>query len=150
MAYLIIEEFDMTKNTEKAEAKATALGYLYAYLRPGDTVYVILRHVSKSGMSRSISAAIPTIHKDGKPGIYDITHLVLKACDLRFDSNHGGAKIGGCGMDAGFELVYNLARTMWPDGFDCIGDGCPSNDHSNREENAHHRDGGYALRKQWL
>ena len=135
---------------KKAEAKATALEYLNDYLKPGQTVYVILRHTSQSGMSRSISAVIPTISKEGKPGIYDITHLVAQACDLTMDSHHGGVKIGGCGMDMGFALVYDLSRTMWPSGFDCIGDGCPSNDHSNHEDNAHHVDGGYALKKSWL
>ena len=134
----------------KAEAKATALEYLHSYLKPGQTVYVILRHASKSGMSRSISAVIPTISKEGKPGIYDITHLVAQACDLTMDTHHNGVKIGGTGMDMGFALVYDLSRTMWPSGFDCIGDGCPSNDHSNHENNAHHVDGGYALRKSWL
>lgn len=142
----------MTRKVDKgkAEAKATALGYLYSYLKPGQTVYVILRHVSKSGMSRSISVVIPTIHEDGKPGIYDITHLVAPALDLPRDNNHDGVKIGGCGMDMGCSLVYDLSHTMWPGGFVCIGDGCPSNDHFNHEENAHHRDGGYALRKSWL
>ena len=134
----------------KAEVKAQALEYLHSYLKPGQTVYVILRHASKSGMSRSISAVIPTISKEGKPGIYDITHLVAQACDLTMDTHHNGVKMGGCGMDMGFALVYDLSRTMWPGGFDCIGDGCPSNDHFNHEENAHHVDGGYALKKSWL
>jgi hypothetical protein len=135
---------------KKAEAKATALEYLHSYLKPGQTVYVVLRHVSQSGMSRSLSAVIPTIDKNGKPGIYDITHLVSQACDLTIDSHHGGVKIGGCGMDMAFELVYLLGRAMYPQGFDCIGDGCLSNDHSNGENNAHHSDGGYIFRKSWL
>ena len=138
------------RDERKAEAKAIALEYLHSYLKPGQTVYVILRHASKSGMSRSISAVIPTISKEGKPGIYDITHLVAQACDLAMDSHHGGVKIGGVGMDMGFALVYDLSCTMWPSGFDCIGNGCPSNDHSNHEDNAHHKDGGYALKKSWI
>lgn len=138
------------RDAQKAEEKATALSYLYSYLKPGQTVYVILRHASKSGMSRSISAVIPTISDEGKPGIYDITHLVAKACDLTVDNQHGGVKMGGCGSDMGFMLVYDLARTMYPQGFDCIGDGCPSNDHSNGENNVHHSDGGYSFRKSWL
>jgi hypothetical protein len=88
--------------------------------------------------------------KEGKPGIYDITHLVAQACDLTIDTHHGGVKIGGCGSDMGFMLVYDLARTMYPNGFACIGDGCLSNDHSNGENNAHHSDGGYSFRKSWL
>jgi hypothetical protein len=143
----------MTKKSDekKAAEQAKAIEYLHEYLKPGSKVYTILRHVSKSGMNRCISVVIPTISKDGKSvGIYDITHLVAQACDLTMDSHHGGVKMGGCGMDMGFALVYGLASVMWHSGFDCIGDGCPSNDHSNHEENAHHVDGGYALRKSWL
>lgn len=138
------------RDAQKAEEKATALSYLYSYLKPGQTVYVILRHASKSGMSRSISAVIPTISDEGKPGIYDITHLVAQACDLTMDTHHGGVKMGGCGSDMGFMLVYDLARTMWPSGFDCIGENCPSNDHSNRVDEKHHSDGGYALKRSWV
>lgn len=61
----------------------------------------------------------------------------------------------------GFELVYSLSRTLFPDGFDCIGEGdgygtfCPSNDHSNDRTRdyspgRHHGGGGYALRQRWL
>lgn len=63
-------------------------------------------------------------------------------------------------MDMGFNLVYNLSRTLFPDGFICSGESCRSNDHFNdrskgmRPENfagkRHTGDGGYALRQEWL
>ena len=127
----------------------TALKYLREYLSVGDMVYTILRHVTKAGTGRSISVVIPTMSPEGALGIYDITHLVAKAGRYTVDERHGGVKISGCGMDMGFSLVYELGRTMWPDGFDCIGNGCVSNDHSNGESNHHHVDGGYALRQSW-
>lgn len=135
---------------EKAEAKAQAIGYLKEYLKPGDTVYVTLRHVSGSRMSRSITALIPTLSTEGKSGIYDITYLVAAACDLKIDDRHGGAKMGGCGSNMGFMMIYHLASMMWPDGFDCIGEHCPANDHSNRVDAKHHSAGGYALTTCWL
>ena len=66
-----------------------------------------------------------------------------------------GLKVSGAGMDMGFWLVYTLSRALWPDGYACIGEGCPANDHSNglREYTAgkhQHSDGGYALRQRWL
>lgn len=66
-----------------------------------------------------------------------------------------GLIVGGCGMDMGYHLVYALARKLWPDGFDCIGPGCPSNDHSNGDRDytpghRHHADGGYCLKHRWL
>jgi hypothetical protein len=66
------------------------------------------------------------------------------------DQSDGGLKIGGCGMDMGFALVYALGRKLYPDGFDCAGERCPSNDHCNRVEATHHKDGGYALRHAWI
>ena len=112
-----------------------ALEELRKILKPGDTVRTILRHVSSSGMSRSISAVI--VNKDGS--ISQIDWLIQRAGIAKFDRNHDGLKMGGAGMDMGFALVYNLSRAMFPNGFKCSGnDGskdrhkrCPSNDHSN-------------------
>lgn len=59
----------------------------------------------------------------------------------------------GCGMDVGFSLVYNLGWVLFPNGFECVGERCPSNDHSNGDRDYsphHHSDGGYALRQRWL
>lgn len=141
----------MKKKAEQIRAdKAKALEYLHEYLKPGDKVYTILRHVSQSGMNRRISVIIPTLSKEGKPGFYDITHLVATACEYRTDPRNEGLKVGGCGMDLGFSVVYHLSHVLWPDGFACTGDGCPSNDHSNGENNSHHIDGGYALKQSWL
>ena len=120
-------------------------------LPPGSTVQTILRHTSRSGMSRSISPII-----DGS----DYSWLVARAIGASVDQNHGGIKRGGCGMDMGFDLIYSLSRALYPDGFACIGwnydmdrdKRCPSNDHSNhpRETFTHHESGGYALKHRWL
>ena len=64
--------------------------------------------------------------------------------------------MGGAGMDMGFALVYELSHALYPDGFDCIGEGCPANDHNNpphpdREAGSmHHASGGYALNQRWM
>lgn len=116
------------------------------------TVYTILRHVSASGMSRSISIIV--IGKDGKPD--EITGTYARATGYRTDQTHGGIKMTGAGMDMGYALVYNMSRVLWPDGYDCIGEHCPGNDHANDPYPARlagsmrHHDGGYRLRHQWL
>ena len=143
----------MTKKQTADQEEARA--QLREILKPGDTVSTVLRHVSSSGMSRSISPVIC-----GEDGPTDLTWLVVRALGDRFDQKNGGIKVGGCGMDMGFHLVYNLSYTLFPDGFSCIGDGgdkwgarCPSCDHSNgdRDYTPHtHTDGGYALRHRWL
>jgi hypothetical protein len=50
----------------------------------------------------------------------------------------------------GFAAVYELSSMLYPNGFNCLGNRCPANDHFNRVDVKHHRDGGYALRHEWL
>jgi hypothetical protein len=69
-----------------------------------------------------------------------------------------GLVVGGCGMDMGWHIIYNLGRALFPDGHTCTGRNeypspCPSNDHSNGDrsyEPHQHSDGGYALRSRWI
>ena len=146
---------------ECEEAKAK----LREWIKPGDTVHTILRHVSRSGMQREIGIVLLKDGTDLHPN-----WLVAKAIGERV-GKRDGIVVGGCGSDMGFEIVYHLGRTLWPDGFGCIGKGCRSNDHSNGDRdytpNAHghercqdvegckvpehwHADGGYALQARWL
>jgi len=154
------------------EDQKTALDNLRQWFPVGSTVHTILRHVSRSGMQRDIG--VVAILPDG-----DVRHpnyataaalgLPLGKCD--------SVKVGGCGMDMGYHLAYSISASLYRDGFGCIGEGCPSNDHSNgdRDYTPHqdhtggdpshvcatspetctakrhwHRDGGYALKHRWL
>lgn len=133
----------MTRHT--AEQQEAAQQDLRETFPPGSTAKTILRHVSRSGMTRSISIVDANSN--------DVTWQAVRALDERLDPRHDGIKIGGCGMDMGFALVYNLSRTLYPAGFTCIGEGCPSNDHSNGDRDYtphHHSDGGYAISQRWL
>jgi len=103
-------------------------------LNPGDTVYTVLRHVSKSGMIRDISLYII---RDNEP--LNITWHV--ADRLKMNVKNNGIRIKGCGMDMGFHLVYGLGSALWPDGTDRphgIRNGVPDSE------------GGYALKQRWL
>ncbi len=120
------------------------------FLKPGDTVYTVLRHVSRSGMSRNISL----IRMD-ETGPWDITYAAAQIMGRRMAKNTEGMVCGGCGMDMGFDAVYSLARSLWPEGYPCIGEDCPANDHSNGDRDytpghAVHKDGGYALKQRWM
>jgi hypothetical protein len=104
-------------------------------LSPGDTVYTVLRHVSQSGMSRRIDLyAI----KDNQP-----VFITGSAGRLMGYKHHkdGGLVTQGCGMDMGFDLVYNLGRCLWPAGTD--------KPHGTRNGEPD-SDGGYALNHRWL
>jgi hypothetical protein len=143
-----------------------AVRELRKLVKAGGSVFTILRHVSSSGMSRVIDLIIVVPEYDNtyplKPasaakfeGERDysakpkrklrgyrprsIGYLAAKAMGDTFDRDRQGIKVGGCGMDMGFHLVYNLGRTMFPKG---------------TKKGAHGdssvRDGGYALDHKWL
>lgn len=133
----------------KESDKENARKELLEILKPGDTVYCVLRHASRSGMQWEISFFTE--------GMRRIDSQVCGALDMR-RGKHDGIIVGGCGMDTGFRVVYNLAHVLFPEGFGCTGRSehpnmCPSNDHSNgdRDYKPHkHSDGGYALRHRWI
>jgi len=134
----------VTKKDEIAAAKARLL----EWIKPGDTVFTILRHTARSGMFRRIS---PVVLRDGG----DVYHIGSNVAILlgKRGENDDGIGFGGCGMDFGFDLVYQLGAALWPQGFVCTGKDCPSNDHSNGDRNYRrhkHKSGGYALRQRWL
>lgn len=114
-------------------------------LKPGDDVWTKVTHVARSGMSRSIEVYLI---RDNEP--WNISYMVARALDYGMDDRWGGLRVGGCGMDMTFHIVYSLGRHLWPNGVPCAGDKCRSNAHFNdwegpRGEGVVHSDGGYAL-----
>lgn len=139
-----------------------AVEQLREYFPIGSTVSTVLRHVSQSGLTRSIS--VIGVFEDEPT---DVTWLVARATGNKIDQRYGGIKLGGVGMDVGFALVYGLASVLYRDNFRCIGDrrslpgtardrvACPSNDHVNERVADYtvgrlHSDPGYALNHRWL
>lgn len=92
------------------KTKAEAIAQLREWIKPGDTVYTVLRHVSRSGMQRIIGVVMDA-------PMLDRTYLVGVALGYSFDDNRNGLRVTGCGTDMGFEVVYNLGRVLFPDGF---------------------------------
>lgn len=93
-------------------------------------IRTVLRHVTASGMSRDISLFYV---KDNK--IINITYYAGIALGWRLVDRNGSraVRVGGCGMDMGFHLVYTLARTIY-----------------RSTENNHGADVGYWLEHRWL
>lgn len=120
------------KQAEMAEAQAT----LRTLLNPGDTVYCVLRNVSRSGMSRHID--FYTL-KEGEPRW--LSSLMARALDYRQAERGDALKVSGCGMDMGFHVVYVLGQTLWPQGTD--------KPHGTRNSEPDST-GGYALKSRWL
>ena len=111
--------------------KTESLEILRAWLKPGDTVFCVLRHVSRSGMMRHISF----LDKDHRC----LDHLIGPALGYRRACE--GLKVSGCGMDMGFSVVYALGANMWPQG--------TPQPHGTRNGEPD-SDGGYALKHKWL
>lgn len=143
----------MTRDAKK-QSVAEAIDRLREWIKPGDTVYTQLKHVSRSGMMRVIQVVkIECSEERKEPDILYLGYNVAQAIEMKYDREREGVRIGGCGMDMGFAIVYDLGRVLFRDGFDCIGKGCPANDHSNgdRDYAPHrHSDPGYALKQRWL
>jgi len=123
----------------QAEGKAKRAEYcrrkLKETLKPGDTVYCVLRHESRSGMQCRIDLFT---FKKNKP-----VYLSAYAADLIGWALHskGGVVVDGYGMDMGSHLVYELGASMWPKG--------TRRPHSTRNGEPD-RAGGYALSREWL
>jgi len=129
-------------------AREEAINDLRKLLKPGDTVYTALRHVSRSGMSRLIDLYVI---RDNRPR--EISVWAALATGFHFDKKKDSIRVGGGGMDMGFHVVFTLSRALFRDKFRCIGEGCPSKDHFNGDRNYAdhpHSDGGYALRHRWM
>ena len=156
----------MTTRRYTKEETAEAIGRLLSELTPGRTVYTKITHVSRSGMSRSIECYLA----QGRDNLTDITWLVARATNSRVDNTHGGIVMGGGGIIMGSALVYNLGRTLYPNGVPCTGSRgydpdtyatlqdpprCKSNDHVNDatvpySRDVIHKDSGYALNQVWM
>ncbi|HUN55905.1 MAG TPA: hypothetical protein VMU29_12180 [Smithella sp.] len=127
--------------TELEEQKEHARKFLLKHLKPGKEVYTIVRKVSNSRMSREISLYITIKNK-----IVDIGWYVSKVTGHKMNEGTHAIKIGGCGMDMGFALVYNLGRALYPKGFKLP----KGKNGRNGDTSGFDKDGGYALTQRWM
>jgi hypothetical protein len=93
------------KNNYMVKAKAKDI--LNKWLKPGMTIYTVLRHVSASGMSRNIS-----VHIVDEYGIQGISGLVRDILGYSWDKKSCSLKVKGCGMDMGYDIVNSLSYAM--------------------------------------
>lgn len=116
----------MTKRELAEQERLDAIKELRKIVKPGMTVYTILRHVSKSGMTRDISLVV---FRKGQP--IHLNYWAAKA--LGWTQRTGFAdsiRVNGCGMDMGFHLVYSLSATIFA--------------------KSRKGDAGYKLKQRWL
>jgi hypothetical protein len=104
-------------------------------LKPGDTVYTLLRDVSRTGMRRTFSVYSV---QDGQ--LVHLTYSAAKACGYRLDKRDR-IVVDGCGFDAGYHIAYSLGYALWPNG--------TPEPHGTRNGQPD-SDGGYALKHRSL
>lgn len=103
------------------ETVDAAKASLLEVLHDGDTVYTILRSISRSGMSRRIDlyklSGTPHLSQSGAFKSVDIVPLWLSNnTSMLLDDKHlkgnDGIRVDGCGMDMGFHLVDQLGQAL--------------------------------------
>lgn len=163
------------KKIERQEA----IERMREWVKPGDTLLTILRHVSASGMLRVIDVVkiMPEEHPGQDPRVLSLGFNIAKIIDAKYDREKEGMRISGCGSDMGFEVVYNLGRILFRDGFavtetarctkcldrpgrnglgktcqECDGKGTVTTPVRGRngDMSGWDKDGGYALKQRWL
>lgn len=112
-----------------------SLAILREHFKPGQTVYTVLRHVSASGMSRDISV-LTVEGNETRQWDYHVSRVLGYSRGKR-----EGLRVGGCGMDVGFAIVYELGAALWPHG--------TPEPHSTRNGEPDTA-GGYALKHRWM
>lgn len=114
---------------EKERAKQEAMDMLRKVLKRGDTVYTVLRHVSKSGMQRRIDCYC--IGEDRRP--FFLSGYIGKVLGLRHNYKKGGLVVNGCGMDMGYHIVHSLSSAMF-----------------RGSKGEYSNEGAYALKHEWI
>lgn len=134
---------------EKEEAKQTLRKMFLPQLKKGikPTVHTILKHVSSSGMMRHIDVVYIT--PKGEPiklnWYIEKVGLYRRAKDYNA-KNADSLRVSGCGMDMGFSVVYNLARSLFQDAKEIASFKVVGRNGDKYETT----DGGYLLNQRWL
>ena len=109
--------------TTTTQERTNAIERLRAILPPGSTVYTILRHVSRSGMSRRIDVyaldrePATALFHDGKPWMRYLSGMVSHATGIRFSAKGGaredcGLVLNGCGYSQSDEIVDRIEEAI--------------------------------------
>lgn len=107
----------MTKLIKAEQAqRELAIEALRELMKPGDTIYTILDHVSSSGMNRAIRVLVPRMI-NGRISFLHPNYSTGEALGLRHWKRNGREQdalvVQGGGMDMGFHLVCNLSSVLY-------------------------------------
>ena len=80
-------------------------------LPKGTTIYVVIRSVSRSGMTRRMDLFVI---KNNEPLFLNVEEYDEYSPSSRSDGHY---RVEGCGMDMAFHLVYSLGMVVHKDGY---------------------------------
>mgnify|MGYP006287434487 CR=1 FL=1 len=102
----------LSKKEQQKQEKESAKAYLLSIMEKQEkpTLYTNLKHVSSSGMSRDMKVLAVV---DGE--IVDVTWYVgkLDIGTLKERNGQRVIRVGGCGMDLGFHVVYSVSAVLY-------------------------------------
>ena len=93
--------------------KADIKKHLKKLFPKGSTAYTLVTKVAPSGMSRHIMVA----GSQKKGHVENVSWYISQLLEWKYKDNTRAVFVGGCGMDMGFHLVYNLAQELYKDGY---------------------------------
>jgi len=130
------------KEQDKQESKEFLFNLFKGDLEAGKKpkIYTVLRSVSRSGMSRKIDV----YYFKGDSKIY-LNYHIATLTSFTLDRQSGAVKVGGCGMDMGFNLVYNFSYALFS-GEDIAKFKIKGRNGDEFET----KDAGYILNQEWL
>ncbi len=92
---------------------------LRAVMPVGSTIYLVMRHISKSGMSHDVDVYTIRVGVGAVEGSTAIdlrwwSRIVAQALDIR-QTKHGYVRVHGCGFDVGHDIASNLGHYLHGD-----------------------------------
>ena len=98
-------------------ADKTDIEVLQKAFPKGSTAFTNVVHVSRSGMYRHISVHKPHIENGEAVCMQNYSAYIARVLGRSFKAKNYAVGVGGCGMDMGFELIYNLSAKLYGDGY---------------------------------
>lgn len=95
-----------------SEATKEEQDQLRTVLDEHETVYCIVRSVSRSGMSRVMDFYVIATDLDGTPWMRYITWLVAQVYGSSAPSFNSGMRVRGTGMDMGWHVIYTVRSAL--------------------------------------
>ncbi len=96
----------MNKKQTKELKRQNAITKIKEWLKPNDTILIIQKSVSSSGMSRQVKVY-------NQRTMSNLTYFIPDILDLRYNQNNDCVSISGCGMDMHFWLSDALGHAIY-------------------------------------